>query len=176
MKIIVLEGPDKLGKTTQAKRLCQATGAEYVKFPNEELYSGRVLREILNKERPFEPVSFQALQIINRIETLKLLDPEKTYVFDRWTESGYVYGALDGVSTGWIEEISALLPTPDLVLLFDGDPFGQDSDIYGGIQEKVRELYNEYALNNLVFKIHANQPEEVLAKDIYRVCRTWGVI
>lgn len=143
MKIIAFEGPDKFGKTTQARKLAESINAEYVKFPNEKIWSGRQIRKILNKELPFEPASFQTLQIINRMETFQLLIPNKTFVFDRYKLSGIVYGLCDGLPTEWIRNVCDFLPNPDLTIILTGEPFGQDTDIYSKqeYQAKILGLY-----------------------------------
>lgn len=177
MKIIVLEGPDKLGKTTQAKRISEATGAEYIKFPNEKLYSGRVLREILNGKRTFEPVSFQALQTMNRLETVQTLDPDGLYIFDRWTASSAVYGEADGVDPEWIRDISALLPVPDIEFIFYGVPFGNDGDIYGEKQERIRGLYDEYIFDkNFLIAVDANRPAETITGELIGMISALGLV
>lgn len=143
MKIIAFEGKDKLGKTTQAKLIAEKLGWTYIKFPNEELYSGKIIRSILNEEMPFGAASFQALQILNRLETFERLNPNGYYIFDRYTLSGIVYGLADGLPEEWIREVCGLLPAPDFTLVFMGDPFGDDSDIYGKKQEKIAQLYQD---------------------------------
>lgn len=145
--IIVFEGPDKLGKTTQAKLLAEKLNCKYIKFPNEEMYSGKIIRKILNKELPFEPASFQALQIINRIETFEKLDLKETYVFDRGTLSGIVYGLADGLPEDWIRKVCSYIPAPDITFVFRGMPYQTDSDIYSSTdyQEKIKDLYWEEA-------------------------------
>jgi len=143
MKIIALCGKDRVGKTTHAKLLAERFGWTYVKFPNEELYSGKIIRQILNKELPFEPVSFQALQDSNKTETIRRLNPNENYIFDRFKLSAIVYGLADGLDEEWVRENAALLPEPDFTLVFCGAPYGQDSDIYGKkeYQEKVSKLF-----------------------------------
>lgn len=142
MKILAFSGKDRIGKTTQAKILAEKLGLTYIKFPNEEYYSGKIIRSILNEEMPFEPASFQALQILNRLETFERLDPNENYIFDRYKLSGIVYGLADGLPEEWIREVCDLLPDPYFTLVFSGKPFGTDSDIYGKKQEKIAQLYD----------------------------------
>lgn len=141
--IITLEGPDKYGKSTLCAMLAKKLNAELIKFPNEVFESGKTLRKILNKELPFEPMSFQALQIVNRLETYEILYPRKTYVCDRGKLSGIVYALADGLPEEWVRKTADYLPDPDITILIRGKPYGQDSDIYSSTeyQEKIRELY-----------------------------------
>jgi thymidylate kinase len=145
--VFAVEGPDKYGKTTHAVKLANALNAIYIKFPNEALWSGRQIRRILNKELPFEPASFQALQIINRLETFKQLKPNKLYIFDRYKMSGVVYGLCDGLPENWIREVCDYLPDPDMTFLFIGEPYETDTDIYSSLeyQDKITHLYEKEA-------------------------------
>jgi len=140
--IIAFEGADKLGKTTQAKLLADKLNCEYIKFPNESLYSGKIIRQILNKELPFEPASFQALQDSNKRETVRRLDPDGKYIFDRFKLSEIVYGLVDGLPEEWVRENASLLPEPDFTIVFTGKPYGKDSDIYGEKQYEISQLYH----------------------------------
>lgn len=148
MKIIAIEGADRLSKSTQAKLLSEKLGWIYIKFPNEDYYSGKIIRKILKEELPFEPVSFQALQILNRFETFEHLDPTQNYVFDRYKLSGIVYGLADGLPEEWIREICDLLPDPEITIVFFGHPFGEDTDIYGSKehQSKISKIYDNEIL------------------------------
>lgn len=139
--IIAIEGIDNTGKTTQAKLLAERSGWTYIKFPNENLYSGKIIRKIINKELPFEPASFQALQILNRFETFARFDPEGKYIFDRYKLSGIIYGLADDLPEEWIRETCDFLPDPDITIILSGKPHREDADIYGEKQEKINELY-----------------------------------
>lgn len=148
-KMLVIDGRDGAGKTTLAIRLSKYLHAEYLKFPNEKIYSGQVLRKILNKELPFEPASFQWLQIGNRLETYKTLENGKTYVCDRNKMSGYVYGKTDGLPEEWLREALDFIPDPDLTLVITGKSYKRDSDIYGdeAYQSQISELFLVEAKN-----------------------------
>ena len=145
MRIIDIEGHDNSGKSTLAEMLSKSTGYELIKFPNEKLFSGQRIRAILNKKEPFEPASFQALQDSNKMETLRRLDPTKTYIFDRYKLSRIVYGRADGLPEDWLRENDELLPDPDVTVILVGISYGNDGDIYSSDkhQEKIKELYKQ---------------------------------
>lgn len=73
--ITLVEGPDGFGKSTLCALLSDALNAELIKFPNVAFESGKRIYQILNRELPFEPMSFQALQIVNRLETYETINP-----------------------------------------------------------------------------------------------------
>lgn len=144
MKIHV-GGPDGFGKSTLCDALSKALNAELIKFPNVKFESGQRIYQILNGELPFEPMSFQALQIVNRLETYETLDPKKTYVMDRGKLSGIIYALVDGLPEEWVRKTADYIPNPDVTVIITGRPYKQDSDIYSdeGYQRKVKELYKK---------------------------------
>lgn len=161
MSVFIFCGPDGVGKTTAAKFFSEFFEMPYVKFPygsdgnnKASAYSGRVIREILNDtEHPCNPVAFQALQFVNKVETVPLiqsLEEEFGVVFvDRWFPSAWVYGEVDGVNTAWSESLCKVLDgmlQPTLLFVFIGEPFRKDNDIYGEKQQEIRELYEKYCI------------------------------
>ncbi len=164
MVTIIFCGPDGVGKTTAAQKFSKLFEAPYVKFPygsdnnpKATSYSGKVIRDILNDvEHSCNPVAFQALQFVNKIETvpvIKSLEKEFGVVFiDRWSPSALVYGEIDGVDKVWTEYLCKTLDDllqPTLLFVFVGEPFRKDRDIYGEKQEKVRELYEKYCASQI---------------------------
>ena len=135
MTTITIEGTDKIGKSTQVDLLVEKLNATKIKFPNENAYSGRILRKILDKELPYEPNSFQALMVLDKLGAtpfIKNLDDVNEYViFDRWYQSGEVYGFLEGVDEEWMHEMNEMLVSTDLVIILHGTPYATDDDIYG---------------------------------------------
>lgn len=142
--IIAVEGPDRFGKTLLAHKLAERLGYTYIKFPNEELDSGRDLRRIINGGLLFDLMAYQKLQNENKLETLESL-PEKNYIFDRYKLSEVVHGKANGLSNEVVEGFADLLPDPDITVLVVGRPYGKDNDIFSSTeyQKKVKELYNE---------------------------------
>jgi thymidylate kinase len=133
-----------------------------VKFPYgsdndaEDIYSGLKIRELLNnKENPCDPVAFQALQLVNKLEAIDhILALEAKYgmVFiDRWSLSAIIYGAADGVDVVWSEKIAKWFDDrikPTLMFVFTGKAFKKDNDIYGEKQVDVRNMYEEFCVKN----------------------------
>jgi len=171
MRIIAFEGHDNSGKSTLAEMLSKSTGYELIKFPNEKLFSGQRIRAILNKNEPFEPASFQALQDSNKKETLRRLDPTKTYIFDRFKLSEIVYGLADGLPEEWVRENADLMPDPDVTVILVGVSYGNDGDIYSSDkhQEKIKELYKQEgkkASGNVIYVLN-EVPIKVVFEKVY---------
>lgn len=143
---VAIEGPDGYLKTTLAKSICEATGALYVKYPDEEEFAGHECRRQLNAGIK-DVAGFQALQTLNRFATLQKLyeggDLHGLVVLDRWTFSALVYGMTDGLPITWLNKISNMLPKPDLTILIAGKSYRMgDTDAYSSKQARVVDLYN----------------------------------
>ena len=161
MAIFVICGPDNRGKTTIAKNISSMIGIPYLKFPYgsdndtlEEVYSGKRIRAILNKEYVCDPIAFQALQLINKMEAIPYLhELERVFgsvIVDRWNLSAIIYGTVDGVDPEWNTRICKFFDDqikPSLMFILTGKPFKVDDDIYGGKQQlEVAHLYDEYIM------------------------------
>lgn len=170
MAIFVICGPDNVGKTTAGKKISMATRMPYVKFPYgsdndtpQSVYSGQRIRAILNKEFVCDPIAFQALQLINKLEAIPYIrELEKMYgsvIVDRWSLSAIIYGTVDGVDAVWNTTICKFFDDqiqPSLMFILTGKPFKVDDDIYGGEQQlEVARLYEDYVIN------HANDPSVI---------------
>jgi thymidylate kinase len=146
--VIAFEGPDKFGKTVLSETLAIESGFEYLKFPNEKIESGILIRRMLNRLDPFDPALLQVLQNKNKLETLYNLK-DKNYIFDRYKLSEIVYGLANGLSPEYVMDLADLLPNPDITILVTGRPYGQDDDVYSNpaFQKRVKQLYKEEGKN-----------------------------
>jgi dTMP kinase len=130
--LIVLEGIDGSGKTTQARRLVRAlrrAGLEAVSF--REPTRGRWGREIRNKARrpdSLTPEGELDLFLKDRQENvsknlLPSLRRKKTVVLDRYYFSTIAYQGAKGISRERIRRLNEeFAPRPDLVFILDVDP------------------------------------------------------
>ena len=165
--IICVEGPDGFGKSTLCASLSKSLNAELIKFPNENIESGKRLRQIINKVYSFEPMSFQALQIINRLETFETLDPTKNYIFDRGKLSGMVYALADGLPENWARKVLDYTPDADITVIITGRSYREDNDIYSDsdYQRRIKQLYMEEGkrvCGRVVWVCNYNTPDEML--------------
>lgn len=102
-RLIVVEGVDGSGKTTQAHRIVEALSKKGVKtvFTKEPTSSvvGVLLKDVLSGKLKLPAVSFQYLfagdRAIHQEEIKKYLEQGITVVSDRYLWSALVYGMLD---------------------------------------------------------------------------------
>lgn len=158
MAFYIFCGGDGLGKTTVAKLISKRLEKPYFKFPygsdndsEEPVYSGLRIREILNGEHACDPVAFQALQLINKLEAIPVLKAlELMYgivLVDRWSLSALIYGEVDGVDRKWNDTICKFFDSriqPTIMFIFTGTPFKNDGDKYGEKQQAIADLYDNY--------------------------------
>jgi len=121
---IVLEGCDRVGKSTQAKLLSEALRAKgyrtvLMKFPNRESSTGKLL-ELHLKGMELHPRASQLMFSANRWEEKdnieELLDSGAHVVCDRYVHSGAVYARASGAPPCMAD---VGLPAPDMVLFLD---------------------------------------------------------
>ncbi|XP_063974010.1 thymidylate kinase [Diachasmimorpha longicaudata] len=123
--LLVLEGCDRAGKSTQVKKLVQALNdlgipAQERRFPDRSTTIGTVIDQFLSNKNDLPPETVHLLFSANRWECVahmqKTLEAGTTLVVDRYAASGAAYAA---VSTKkdlfWCKEPDRGLPAPDFV-------------------------------------------------------------
>ena len=134
--IVVIEGLDASGKATQSKLLASKLKGTRFSFPNYDSATGKAILGHLKKEwacggrqenaaawKLLDALVFQCLQTANRLELLpsirKALE-EGPVVFDRYWQSGCVYGGLEGLDYAWLRYTQEHpMPKADLNILID---------------------------------------------------------
>lgn len=174
--ITLVEGPDGFGKSTLCALLSDALNAELIKFPNVAFESGKRIYQILNRELPFEPMSFQALQIVNRLETYETINPMKNYVLDRGKLSGIVYALADGLPEDWVRKTADFIPDADVTVIVTGRPYKDDGDIYSDKehQKKIKALYEnegKRVSGHVIWVCNNDSPEEILKSVLVEVVK-----
>lgn len=131
MKLIVLEGIDGAGTTTQTRRLVDALAARGVaahatREPSDGPV-GRLLREILaGKHAPIDATTMALLFAADRADHIQrevapALAEGKVVVSDRWYHSSLAYQGTEE-ERAWIAELNRRARRPDLTLFVQVDP------------------------------------------------------
>ncbi|XP_043984551.1 thymidylate kinase [Gambusia affinis] len=184
--LIVLEGVDRAGKTTQCKKLVQALQqsgrpAEMMRFPDRSTTIGQLISAYLEKKSDLEDHTVHLLFSANRWELVpvmkKKLDQGITLVVDRYAFSGAAFtSAKPGFCLDWCKRPDVGLPKPDLVMFLQLNPaeaalrgqFGNEryetSAFQKSVQERFEQLMKDPSVNWKV--IDASQNVEEVHADI----------
>uniref|UniRef100_A0A8C0D1B3 Thymidylate kinase n=3 Tax=Mysticeti TaxID=9761 RepID=A0A8C0D1B3_BALMU len=124
--LIVLEGVDRAGKSTQSRKLVDALCAaghcaELLRFPERSTEIGKLLSSYLEKKSEVEDHSVHLLFSANRWEHVPLIKEKLsqgvTLVVDRYAFSGVAFtSAKENFSLDWCKQADVGLPKPDLVV------------------------------------------------------------
>ncbi|XP_076286216.1 thymidylate kinase [Lasioglossum baleicum] len=124
--LIVFEGCDRAGKSTQVKMLMEALTklnipVENLAFPNRTTSIGLMINGYLLKKQEHPSELVHLLFSANRWEfkdkILKILHSGTTIIVDRYAASGAAYtAATTGKSLAWCKEPDRGLPSPDMVI------------------------------------------------------------
>jgi thymidylate kinase len=162
-KIIVVEGPDRVGKNTQSNLLSQrfrevGKRSTVVEVPIKGAVTYRLIYWMLQSGAAKSlPKTFQFLQFLNRKIfqwfTLPKLERQNDYiVFDRWSLSTSVYGQAEGLSKRYTEKLSSMLREADYTVVLLGPTYMKAAeDVYESdavLQTRVRRLYADWAGDN----------------------------
>ncbi|XKL59883.1 hypothetical protein PGB90_000899 [Kerria lacca] len=177
---IVLEGCDRVGKSTQAKKLTEELRklnirtASYA-FPNRSTNIGQKINDFLTKQdNSIDKKKLHALFSENRREfepeMRKLLSEGTTLIVDRYSFSGVAFSAANKLDKQWCWKKEWGLPKPDLVLFLKMslDKAAARKDYGNEIYEKLdfqTKVLNEF----LNMTDHTWQVIEVDNKDIETV-------
>ncbi|RPI84680.1 MAG: dTMP kinase [Nitrosopumilales archaeon] len=127
-KIIVFEGIDKAGKTTQAKLLEKKLGSKCVRidFPDYSTPVGKEIKQFLDGKRNYPDEVKMMLLSANRWEKKeeieKIVSKGTTVIMNRYYQSNLVYGISKGLKLDWLLSLDKGLPKADLVIVIDIRP------------------------------------------------------
>lgn len=127
-KIIVFEGIDKAGKTTQAKLLEKRLGNKCVRidFPDYSTPIGKEIRQFLDGKRDYPDEVKMMLLSANRWEKKtqieNIVGTGTTVIMNRYYQSNLVYGISKGLKLDWLLSLDKGMPKADLVIVIDIEP------------------------------------------------------
>lgn len=157
--LIVLEGMDRAGKSTQCRKLVAALcaaghRAELLRFPERSTEIGKLLSSYLEKKSEVEDHSVHLLFSANRWEQVPLIKERLsqgiTLIVDRYAFSGVAFtNAKENFSLHWCKQPDVGLPKPDLVMFLqlslaeaeERGGFGQERYEDGAFQERVLQCF-----------------------------------
>ncbi|KAH6611717.1 thymidylate kinase-domain-containing protein [Chaetomium sp. MPI-SDFR-AT-0129] len=159
--LVVLEGLDRSGKTTQVKLLEQrfvelGRKVKVMRFPDRTTPIGQMIDSYLKSQVDMDDHVIHLLFSANRWEAAKsiaaLLASGTTVLCDRYYHSGVVYSAAKqnpSLTLPWARAPEVGLPRPDLVLFLDLDEnqakarggWGGEAYEKAAMQRRVRELF-----------------------------------
>jgi thymidylate kinase len=162
-KIVVFEGPDKVGKETQSKLLQQALNASGYRALRVEVPSKlcprthRLIYKMLhNGSAKRWPNVFQFVQFLNKwLFQINVLPTLTKYadvvIFDRWSLSAVIYGGATGVNKTLNTFLYNRLRKADVTLVFHGKSYRRNTvdDVYekdNDLQARVRQDYYAWAM------------------------------
>ncbi|PNS21103.1 thymidylate kinase [Sphaceloma murrayae] len=162
-KLIVLEGLDRAGKSTQCTKLVERLASsghkvKHVKFPDRSTPIGIMIDNYLRGQNQQEDHVIHLLFSANRWEAAQSIEEAigagVTVVVDRYIYSGCVYSAAKRNPTldlRWARHPEEGLPRPDICLFLELSPeiaaqrggWGEERYEKKELQDRVRELFNE---------------------------------
>ncbi|MCR8433097.1 MAG: dTMP kinase [Crenarchaeota archaeon] len=188
--IIVIEGIDGSGKTTQARLLFERIARAGCKValliePTVGVY-GKIIRDKI-KSGNYSPMELYELFLrdrkLNARNIRKLLDLGYIVILDRYYISTIAYQGAQGIPISRILMDHSEFPIPDVVIILDVDPetalkrlkrkdtfenkefLEQVRTIYLRMPEILRELKIEIRI------INANRDPEIISEDMWNIVR-----
>ncbi|KAF2626602.1 thymidylate kinase [Macroventuria anomochaeta] len=162
-KLIVFEGLDRAGKTTQCQMLVEALKKDgekvtFMRFPDRTTPIGQMINSYLSGESEQEDHVIHLLFSANRWEAvpkiLEAINSGTTVIIDRYYYSGIVYSAAKqnpSMTLEWCRHPDVGLPRPDIVVFLHISPedaakrggYGTERYEQKAMQDRVRELFKE---------------------------------
>ncbi|KAF2789525.1 thymidylate kinase [Melanomma pulvis-pyrius CBS 109.77] len=162
-KLIVFEGLDRAGKSTQCQMLVDALEKDggkvrYTRFPDRTTPIGQMINSYLSGKSEQEDHVIHLLFSANRWEAAASIQADlaagTTVVIDRYYYSGCVYSAAKNnpsLDLAWARHPEVGLPRPDLCLFLDisnteaekRGGYGEERYEKREMQDRVRNLFND---------------------------------
>jgi dTMP kinase len=182
--LLVIEGLDGSGKTTQAKILAERLSETYNVYLTAEPSRGKIgtfIRECCLYEKQRLPTEAEALLFAaDRIEHMQTelkpaLNEGRLVVCDRYVYSSLAYQGSAGLSLDWIKTINARALQPDFSLFLDVSPervlerLQRKKSVMETLetQQKVRDVYLKYVEKGELVRIDGDKPKDAVADELY---------
>jgi dTMP kinase len=190
-RLIVLEGIDGAGTTTQARRLAARLDAHLTREPSDGPV-GRLLREALaGRHAPVDATTMALLFAADRAdhvarEVEPALAAGRDVVSDRWYHSSYAYQGSE-VDRAWVMALNERARRPDLTIFLEVPPEvaearrradGRAEELYDRLdtQRRVAAGYREViallAPRERIIVLDGTRPVDELEAEIFRLVST----
>src|SRR5919109_1358640 len=187
-KIIVIEGNDKAGKTSQSRMLAEALKISgkvcvILDFPDYTTPIGIEIKAFLEGKRNYPPEVKHLLFSANRWEKKKeiesMLENGTIIVMNRYWESNLVYGVANGVDVNWLLRLDKGLPQENIVLVILVNPRisakrTEIQDAFESDPQLAAKAHNNYVKFAKQFKwriIDGSKSKEQVHQDIMKIIR-----
>ena len=191
---IALEGPDRVGKKTQAFLLKEELETQGVKVISLEIpWSGNkktydmIYRMLENGSAKRHPTLFQVVQNVNKYLCQVMNDRifrESDYVIlDRWRLSSMIYGTVTRANKPIVKALFSLLFQPDVTIILVGEKLVKTSDDDyerdDVLQHHVKMLYEHisgfWEKKSTVINVDKKSREDV-HKEVMSILRDQSIV
>jgi dTMP kinase len=187
-KIVVIEGTDKAGKTTQSRILLEALKnagkiAVVMDFPDYTTPIGMEIRAFLDGKRDYPAETKHLLFSANRWEKKQEIESMvrngTIVVMNRYWQSNLVYGVANGMDQGWLLKLDKGLPKEDLMIALLVDPStsstrAESKDTFEADSQLASNAHRNYLKYAKTFRwkvIDGSKSKEQVHREIMRIVR-----
>ncbi|GJP37990.1 hypothetical protein CLOM_g22433 [Closterium sp. NIES-68] len=187
--LIVLEGLDRSGKSSQAARLVAHLESrdlgpvKAMRFPDRSTRIGRQIDAYLRETKEIDDRRIHELFAANRFEKKEEMEAQlaegTSLVVDRYSFSGIAYSAAKGLDVHWCKSSEVGLPAPDIVIYLDINPQhaaergGYGGERYEKVEFQQRVAQHFYALKDDTWTVvDASLPLEDVATEVCKLAES----
>jgi dTMP kinase len=187
-KIIVIEGTDKAGKTSQSRLLAETLKASgkvcvILDFPDYTTPIGIEIKAFLEGKRDYPPEVKHLLFSANRWEKKKeiesMLENGTIIVMNRYWQSNLVYGVANGLDINWLLRLDKGLPKENIVFVILVNPSisakrAEMQDAFESDPQLAAKAYENYLKFAKQFRwriIDGSKSKEQVHQEIMKIIR-----
>jgi dTMP kinase len=183
-RIVVIEGMDKAGKTTQSRVLVSALRNKgklcaSLDFPDYSTPIGREIKSFLDGKRDYPDETKLMLLSANRWERKETIDRMLSngtiLVMNRYYHSNLAYGLSKNLELDWLMTLDRGLPKEDLCIVLEIRPTISESrsqhagDLFENDKDLLKNVYKNYRKLAKLFNwkiINGERSKEEVSSDI----------
>jgi dTMP kinase len=185
-KVIVIEGTDKAGKTSQSRMLADTLKVSgkvcvILDFPDYTTPIGMEIKAFLDGKRDYPPEVKHLLFSANRWEKKKeiesMLENGTIIIMNRYWESNLVYGVANGMDANWLLRLDKGLPKENIILVILVNPSisvkrAEMQDAFESNPQLATKAYENYLKFAKQFRwkiIDGSKSKEQVHQDIMKI-------